>query len=90
MAPIATREITRPSAPWITADIKAAMTTRNLLRKSNKSNRFNMSLRNNYKEAKKLLKLLIDKGKKQYDRFPEKKNIATWKTTREIVDDELL
>lgn len=49
-----------------------------------------MSLRNNYKEAKKLLKLLIDKGKKQYDRFPEKKNIATWKTTREIVDDELL
>jgi len=60
--------ITRPSAPWITDDIKAAMKDRDQLRKCIKANNFNMDLRHEYKAEKKRVKSLIDRSKKQYYR----------------------
>lgn len=48
-APIVTKEIKRPYAPWINDDIKAVMKVRDNLQKSLKINRCNVALQKQYK-----------------------------------------
>lgn len=88
-APIVTKEIKRPYAPWINDDIKAVMKVRDNLQKSLKINRCNVALQKQYKIKKKQVKMLIQTGKNDYfrDKFNSCKGDmnTTWNIVRSIV-----
>ena len=90
-APIVTREIVRPPAPWITEDIKKSMKERDALQRNLKHDKYNDDLRVNYKEQKKKVKLVIDDGRKTHyrDEFNKNKNdiSASWKTVKKMLYD---
>ena len=77
-APIVTKEIIRPSAPWITDDINEAIKGRNILQRDLKINKYNINLRDQYKLEKKRVKSLIAKDTKN-------DIAATWKIVRKII-----
>lgn len=88
-APLITKKVTRPSAPWITDDIKQSMQSRNIAQQTLKDDRSNIFLQNQYKSAKRRVKQQIRNGKKKYfrDKLSEAKgdSKATWKAVRELV-----
>ncbi len=65
-APIVTKSITRPFAPWMNDDIREAQILRNNIRINLKSARHNVILQEQYKEARKRVKTLITAGKAEY------------------------
>ena len=73
-APLQTKEIFRPPAPWITDDIKASIKKRDKLQKDVKQDSDNLMLRDNYKEKKKEVNRLIDSSRKKYYREELKHN----------------
>ncbi len=81
-APVVTREINRPLAPWFNDDLWDA--TRNKL----KGDRHNMDLQHQYSEEKKIAKACLALVKKEYykKKLSECKNdsSATWKIIKEI------
>ncbi|XP_069974804.1 uncharacterized protein [Penaeus vannamei] len=89
-APFITKKITRPPAPWITNDVKAAMAVRDVLRERIHNNSTDMVLWENYKIEKKCLRVLIDANKKQYYKRElqnSRSNMkATWNTRKMVPD----
>ncbi len=87
--PLVTKEMKRPSAPWLNNSIREAMNIRNTIRVKLKCDRHNADLQEQYKQEKKLVKTLTAECKARYyhDEFLNNKaNISkTWKTIREIV-----
>ena len=81
-APIVTREIVLPSAPWITEDIKKSMKERDALQRNLKHDKYNDDLR---------VKSVIDDGRKTHyrDKFNKNKNdiSASWKTVKKMLYD---
>ena len=67
-APFVTKEIKRPYAPWIDAQIKDAMKIRNDLHKEFRSNRQDPIAESNYRREKKHVKTMISNNKKNYFR----------------------
>ena len=88
-APVVTKEISHPSAPWMTTNIKESMRKRDNLHKRFKNDRFNITLEGQYKAEKKLVKQLIHTSKKEYfkDQLNNSKGNSgdTWKVIRKIV-----
>ena len=89
-APLVTREILRPPAPWISDDIKSSMKRRDGLQKELKADKFNVMLRENYNEQKKKVKSSIDTGRKEYYRneFNSNKHdiSASWKIAKKMLN----
>ncbi len=87
--PLVTREIKRPSAPWMNNSIREAVNIRNTTRVKLKSDRHNADLQEQYKQEKKRVKTLTAECKARYyhnEFLNNKGNISkTWKTIREIV-----
>ena len=85
-APIATKEILRPPAPWISDDIKNSMKVRDRLQRDLKLNRFNTTLRETYLEQKKRVRFFIDNGRREYYReeFSNNKHdiSASWRIAK--------
>ena len=88
-APIVTKEISRPSAPWMTSNIKESMRKRNELQKNLKNDRSNVILQEQYKAEKKHVQHLIHTGKNEYfkNKFYECKgnSRATWQVVKNLV-----
>ena len=88
-APMVTRKIRRPPAPWITDEIRGIMKERNVAQNDLKINRLNPLLRNHYKQLKKQVKNTLRRAKKEYYHnqiINSKDNIAsTWKIIRDII-----
>ncbi len=61
-----TKEISRPSAPWIDDDIREGMSARNKAQMLVKRDRSNITLQNHYKILKKQVKNLVAHHKKEY------------------------
>ena len=61
-----TKEISRPSAPWLNDDLRRAMQKRDDVSNRLKRDRFNVSLQQQYRNEKKLMKSLIMNTKKSY------------------------
>ena len=84
--------MSRPSAPWINNEIKEEITKRDAIRKNLKKDRMNLILQNQFKCAKKKVKLMINKAKVGY--FHEQINenrkdgAKTWKTIRKLIPDQ--
>ena len=66
LAPVETRKITRPPAPWINQDLKVAMSERDTLRDLVKMNECDNNLRTTYTNKKKMVKSGIYKCKAEY------------------------
>ena len=88
-APVVTREITRPPAPWITDDIKETMKTRDRVKMKLKTQSSNVQLREIHKDLKKKVNSQLADRKKQHYKQEYKKakgNIAdTWKITNNML-----
>ena len=88
-APVVTKEITRPFAPWIDQDLKNIISEKNSLQLRLKNDRSNHILGNQFKEKKKNVEKLLDTAKRSH--FKEKFNKskgngrATWKTAGEMI-----
>ena len=65
-APIITTQITRPPAPWITDEIRTAISHRNDIQRLLKCDRQNIHLQNKYKKEKKGVRSLIAVSKTKY------------------------
>ena len=65
-APIVTKEIRRPNAPWITDDIKEDMKTRDELQKILKNDRNNIELQQQHKIWKNQIKSSLESAVKSY------------------------
>ena len=87
-APLVTKEIKRPFAPWMNDSIREAMNIRNTTRVKLKCDRHNTSLQEQYKQEKKHVKTLIDECRTRHYRNElnnNKGNSKTWKIIKEIV-----
>lgn len=84
-APLVTREIIRPPAPWISDDIKQNIKTRDYLQMEIKKDRNNVILREQHKEQKKKVKSLMETGRKQHNKEELKKNKNDFSTSWKIV-----
>ena len=88
-APLVTREIVRPPAPWISEDLKSSMRERDGLQMDLKEDESNQLLRQNYKEQKKKVKTLIDTSRKEYYRGEFQRNkhdiSASWKIAKKVL-----
>ncbi len=88
-APLVTREVKRPPAPWITDDLRAKMLERNTTHTLLKNDRYNTALQVKYKELKKRVKQLINKSKSEY--YNKKleddrgNSSAIWNTLKQLV-----
>ena len=60
-APMVTKQITRPPAPWMTNELEESIHKRNQLQKALKCDRDNTLLESQYKEAKKKVRHDIKK-----------------------------
>ena len=65
-APLVTREVKRPPAPWITHDLRIKMHERNTTHTHLKNDRYNTALQVKYKEQKKQVKQLINKSRSEH------------------------
>lgn len=90
-APLVTRQLTRPPAPWLTDDIRSVMKERDELQKNLKLNRYRNSLQNQYKTKKIQVRNSIANGKKQLSRSrlnDNKGNISgTWNVVKQMLPD---
>ncbi|XP_068200651.1 uncharacterized protein [Palaemon carinicauda] len=88
-APIVTRQLLRPPAPWISEQIRSAIKERDQTQSSLKQDPYNELLRENYRDKKKTVELVIDASRKEYYNNEFKKNIndisATWKTAKKML-----
>lgn len=88
-APFVTKDIKRPPAPWVDAQIKDAMRIRDSLHQEFKLNRHDPTTENNYKREKKRVKSMMSDNKKKYFReeFTKcKGNIkGTWDVIKRII-----
>lgn len=87
-APFVTRELNRPRAPWIDADIRKLMKERDKLQIEFKKNRHDNRLENNYRLEKKRIKGLIHQSKNNYFREEFRKcgNMkSTWGVVRSMI-----
>ena len=88
-APIVTREIERPFAPWIDGDLKRSIYDKNKLQTSLKKDRSNRILDEQFREIKKNVELRINNAKKEhfYDEFTKCKgnSSATWKVVKDMI-----
>ena len=88
VAPEVTQMITRPPAPWITSDIKAAILERDRIHNQLKINE-TPHLRDIYKEKKRDVRLDINESKKEYfhDEYKKSGNDVkrTWKVTKALI-----
>ena len=88
-APVVTREITRPFAPWIDQDLKNIISEKNSLQLRLKNDRSNHILDSQFKEKKKNVEKLLYIANRSH--FKEKFNKskgngrATWKTAGEMI-----
>lgn len=88
IAPLITTLITRPPAPWITQDIKSAISERDRIHNQLKNNE-NDNLRNAYKEKKRSVRSDINKFKAEY--FHKKYQNCyndvrkTWRVTKSLI-----
>ena len=88
-APLVTRELKRPFAPWIDENLKALMRERNSIQNQLKNDRNNEQLRETYKTLKKHVKTLLHKSKSEYHnkKLDENKGntAATWNILRQLI-----
>ena len=88
-APMVTREVKRPFAPWIDENLKALMSERNKIQKQLKNDRHNALLSETYKSLKKQVKTLLNQSKFQYhnNKLDENKGntAAIWDVLRQIM-----
>ena len=86
-APMVTRTIVRPPAPWLTEEIHSKMNERDQLQKKLKHDPNNLTLRNQYKQKKKYTKNLISNAESNYykEKLRNADNKETWKIINEIV-----
>lgn len=88
-APMVTREVKRPFAPWIDINLKTLMQERNNVQMHLKNDRSNEQLRETYKTLKKQVKTLLTKQKAEYHnkKFEENKgnSAAMWDVLRQLV-----
>ena len=80
-APLVTRQILRPPAPWISEEIKSKIRERNQLQKNLKVDRKNTAQR----------KLLIDTKRKDYykNELQKSKDISsTWKIAKNMLNND--
>ena len=91
-APLVTKEIKRPPAPWIDARIKDAMRTRDNFHNEFKLNRHDPTTENNYKREKKRVKSMLSDNKKNYFReeFTKCKGNSkgTWDVIKKIIPEK--
>ena len=87
-APVVTKEIVRPPAPWISDDIKESMKERDKLQYDLKNDNENLVLRENYKETKKRVQSTIHVSRKQHykQEFNDAKDIsAKWRVVKHML-----
>ncbi len=88
-APMTTKVISRPPAPWIDDDISEAMSARNKAQRILKRDRLKNKLQYQYKILKKQVKCLIARSKNEYylNRLRNCKgnSAATWKIIKYLV-----
>ncbi len=65
-APVVTREINRPLAPWFNDDLRQAIKKRDDIRNKLKRDRYNLELQHQYTNEKKTVKACIISVKKEY------------------------
>ncbi len=65
-APVVTKVVCRPYAPWMSDAICQAIEVRNRVRIKLKGDRYNLSLQDEYKRKKKLVTTLIRNAKSSY------------------------
>ena len=89
-APIVTKEVRRPPAPWLSIEVKQLMKERDDTQKALKIDKFNVSLREKYKDQKKNVKRQIDSKRRQFYREEFEKNrnniTSTWKTAKKMLN----
>lgn len=88
-APIVTKEIKRPHKPWFTDELKAVINNKNKIHNDLRSDRKNVLLLEQYRNAKKQVKSLIQSSKKEYywKELNNNKNNSSskWNIIKEIV-----
>lgn len=93
-APMVTKMIRRPPAPWMDVNIKSAIEERNIIQRQLKLNRNDMHLQSKYKSKKKLVKRDIQKAKSEYfkGKFNEcgKDTSKTWKIVKTLVPNKVI
>ena len=89
VAPMTTKCINRPPAPWIDKDIKDNMRYRDDLRSQLKIDRHNIQLNNEYKEEKKRVKDKLHKAKQTHFhnqfRLSKGNTSQMWRNIRDLV-----
>ncbi len=88
-APLVTREVRRPFAPWIDEHLRALIRERNTTQKNLKNDRLNVVLQLKYKRLKGEVKKLLYKTKSDYysNKLETNKSnsAATWNTLRQLM-----
>ena len=88
-APLVTKEVKRPSAPWINENLRKLMSERNTLQKLLKNDRNNVLLKEKYKTIKKQVRKLLHSTKSEYclGKLEESKGKVseTWDLLRQLV-----
>ena len=91
-APILTKEIGRPNAPWLTNDIKKDMKTRDDLQKMLKGDRNNSEIQQQYKILKHQVKNRVQAGIKKYynEKLGDCKSdmAKTWKVIKSMAPEK--
>ena len=90
-APIETREVKRPYAPWINEDIKIKIKERDQVRKNLKKDRQNENLIREYKLKKKHVSSLLKSAKTTYYKnkiLKSKSSKETWKVIKNVIPDK--
>lgn len=91
-APIVTRLVSRPPAPWIDDNIKNSIKERDRVRECLKLDRSNTALQEVYKGKKKFVKSSIHRGRASHykERFRKCGNnqAEKWKVARELIPDK--
>ena len=88
-APIVTKEITRPPAPWIDDNLKKCISEKNELKSRLKNDRLNQALSDSFKETKKFVEHCLITAKKQHfrTRFHDSKGDsgAAWSVVQDML-----
>ena len=88
-APVVTKQINRPPAPWIDQNIKDAMKERDYIKKRLKSDRYNVTLQTEHKERKNAIKSSLHRAKSKYfqDEFVKcgRNSTKKWKVAKKLI-----
>lgn len=92
-APLVTREVRRPFAPWMNEHLRALMHERDAAQINLKNDRSNVNLQSTYKELKKEVKKSIKKSKSEYYSNKLESNrgnsAATWKILNQVISKDI-